>query len=131
MSTATTTPNPMFISDSNDPVVAQVYDQCKSWASGASPTISTVTAFVMQLMAVTQRAVAEKGKGPYKKKVVLTVLRKILENDVGWSSEADRQTILSLVETTVPSIIDASVSVARGEYDLAKQVQAVGKACCC
>ena len=130
MSPATTTPTPLFISDSNDPVVAQVYAQCKSWASGASPTISTVTAFVMQLMAVTQRAVAEKGKGPYKK-VVLTVLRKILENDVELFSDADRQTILSLVETTVPSIIDASVSVARGEYDLAKQVQAVGKACCC
>ena len=124
------TPNPLFIANSNDPVVAQVYTQCKAWASGDPPTISSVTAFVMQLMAVTQQAVAEKGKGPYKKRVVLTVLRKILENDVRWGSEADKQTILTLVETTVPSIIDTSVSVARGEYDLAKQVQAVKQACC-
>lgn len=115
----------------DDPVVAQVYEQCKFWSEGESPSISSITPFVMQLISVTQSIVTEKGKGAYKKQVVLTVLRKILENDVQFGSEDDERTIMMILETTVPGIIDTAVGIATGEIDLAKHAQQIGAACNC
>ena len=121
----------------NDPIVAQVYEQSKSWAEGDPPSIASVVSFVTQLITTVQSMVTEKAKGPYKKQVVLTVLRKILENDVQWGSEADEATIMRMLETTVPSIIDTAVGIATGEIDLEKRARKIGRIwkacfpCCC
>ena len=118
----------------DDPIVAQVYDQCKSWAEGGDPSIASITPFVMQLISCVQSIVNEKGKGPYKKQVVLTVLRKILENDVQWGSDSDEATIMMILETTVPTIIDTAIRIATGEIDLAKQARQISAGCkalCC
>lgn len=103
--------------------VEAVYDVARDWVvtRGGSVDASSVVRFVVHLIAVTQRTVTEPGRGPYKKAVVLTVLRRVLRHDVTWGSDLDRANLMLVAEMAVPSMIDAAVGIARGDLDLGKR----------
>ena len=93
-----------------DPAVTQLYGIAQDWIKGhEQPGPANLVVFATALMCAAQRLV--KGRGSYKKTVVLTVLARAIENEVEFSSEADKQAVLGLVETMVPPAIDAIVNV--------------------
>ena len=120
----------------DDPIVVNIYTLAREWTVGNNVTPSNIINFITYVMTSTQKLVTEKGNGQYKKRVVMTVLRKIVKNDIEFSSEEDKQVVSSLVETLAPSAIDTVVGIATGKIDLgkhARQAANIWKACfpCC
>ena len=120
----------------DDPIVVNIYTLAREWTVGNNVTPSNIINFITYVMTSTQKLVKEKGNGQYKKRVVMTVLRKIVKNDIEFSSEEDKQVVSSLVETLAPSAIDTVVGIATGKIDLgkhARQAANIWKACfpCC
>ena len=118
----------------NDPAVEQLYNIAQTW-SQSSPSPATIVPFTVALMKAAQGIVLEKGRGPYKKQLVVTVLRLILERETDLTS-SDRAALMLALETIVPPTIDVAVGIASGEIDLEKQANKcakVWKACfpCC
>ena len=118
--------SPTTTTTTNDPVVEQLYNLAKTWTE-SSPTPATLVPFTVSLMTAVQGIVTEKGKGPYKKQVVLTVLRIIIEHEANCLSSDDRQALVLALETTVPSAIDVAVGISTGEIDLQKHATQCGK----
>ena len=120
----------------DDPIVVNIYTLAREWTVGNNVTPSNIINFITYVMTSTQKLVTEKGNGQYKKRVVMTVLRKIVKNDIDFSNETDKQVIENLVETLAPSAIDTVVGIATGKIDLGKhahQAANIWKACfpCC
>ncbi len=120
----------------DDPIVVNIYTLAREWTVGNNVTPSNIINFITYVMTSTQKLVTEKGNGQYKKRVVMTVLRKIVKNDIEFSGEEDKQVVSSLVETLGPSAIDTVVGIATGKIDLGKhahQAANIWKACfpCC
>jgi len=120
----------------DDPIVVNIYTLAREWTVGNNVTPSNIINFITYVMTSTQKLVTEKGNGQYKKRVVMTVLRKIVKNDIEFSGEEDKQVVSSLVETLAPSAIDTVVGIATGKIDLgkhARQAANIWKACfpCC
>jgi hypothetical protein len=120
----------------DDPIVVNIYTLAREWTVGNNITPTNLINFITYVMTSTQKFVTEKGNGQYKKRVVMTVLRKIVKNDIEFINESDKQVIESLVETLAPAAIDTVIGIATGKIDIGKQAQQVAnvwKACfpCC
>ena len=107
----------------DDPIVVNIYTLAREWTVGNNVTPSNIINFITYVMTSTQKLVTEKGNGQYKKRVVMTVLRKIVKNDIEFSGEEDKQVVSSLVETLAPSAIDTVVGIATGKIDLGKHAR--------
>jgi len=79
-----------------------------------------VIPFTIHLIQVVQRLVIEGRRGEYKKQVVLTVLRLIIERDSSMP-EDDKAALFLALDTTIPSTIDVAVGIATGRIDLEKE----------
>ncbi len=120
----------------DDPIVVNIYTLAREWTVGNNITPTNLINFITYVMTSTQKFVTEKGNGQYKKRVVMTVLRKIVKNDVEFINESDKQVVESLVETLAPAAIDTVIGIATGKINIGKQAQQVAnvwKACfpCC
>lgn len=120
----------------DDPIVVNIYTLAREWTVGNNITPTNLINFITYVMTSTQKFVTEKGNGQYKKRVVMTVLRKIVKNDIEFINESDKQVVESLVETLAPAAIDTVIGIATGKIDIGKQAQQVAniwKACfpCC
>ena len=120
---------PVAKPDMDDARVRQLYSIAKMWASSEEVNAGSIITFATTLMSSVEELITEKGSGPYKKSVVLSVLGLVLENDVVWESEATKQTILSLLRTTIPPMIDTIVKVAKGEIDIHKYLTRFSPCC--
>lgn len=112
-----------------DPIVDQLYLQAKNWVEDEPLEAANVITFAARLIAVTQNVVREKAKGPYKKKVVLTILFRLVDESEDLSDDA-KQHLRYILDTTVPPSIDTMISIGKGELDLAKNIQNIKKICC-
>ena len=124
------------ITVADDPIVVNIYTLAREWTVGNNITPTNLINFITYVMTSTQKFVTEKGNGQYKKRVVMTVLRKIVKNDIEFIDESDKQVVESLVETLAPAAIDTVIGIATGKIDIGKQAQQVAnvwKACfpCC
>ena len=109
-----------------DPAVNQLYAIAEDWLKGhEQPGPANLVAFAAALMCAAQRLV--KGKGSYKKTVVLTVMARAIESEVEFASDADRQAVLGLVETMVPPAIDAIVGIGEQLFN----PENIAAACAC
>jgi hypothetical protein len=112
-----------------DPVVNELYTTARQWCKDEPLEVSNVITFAARLIAATQRLVTEKGRGSYKKQVVLTVLYRLVEEDEELSNDT-KQRLRYVLDTTVPPSIDTMVAIGRGEFDLAKTITKVAGSCC-
>lgn len=111
----------------DDPLVVAVYQQAKQWVVDGGPVgPATIISFATYLMCVVQKSAA-KGSGPYKKKVVLTVIRRVVA-EIDFASEADRAAVVQLVNTLVPPAIDA---IKEAGTNLAAQLPTTQTKCPC
>jgi len=103
----------------SDPRAERLYQIAKKWASGHKVTTASIITFVMVLIASLQEIVTEPSHGKYKKRVLLTVLRKVIDEEE-FENEEDKMLISVMVDSTVPMVIDAAVGIATGQIDLHK-----------
>lgn len=118
--TSSVTPTLSFESD---PRVAQLYSIAKRWAHDPDSSVNagTIITFVTTLIATVQQLFTEPHTGSYKSDVLVHVLTLVLENDVDWKGdETSKQTVLALMQFSIPNIIRTAIGVARGEIDLGK-----------
>jgi hypothetical protein len=113
----------------SDPRVKILYETAKKWAGGHAVTAGSVISFATFLIAAVQELVTETQAGPYKKQVLLTVLRMVIMNDIPFDSDSDRQTVLGVVEFAVPVFIDTAIGIARGDIDLHKMFASCSPCC--
>lgn len=109
-----------------DALFSQVYDQVKTWAAAErAVNPQNILNFSLKVMALTQELAELRQDGPRKKRLVLAILRKIVEEEV---PEDSQQALLILLEPDglVGTGIDMAVSAARGA--LVKLPQ--GGGCC-
>ena len=91
--------------EEDDPIINNMHSIANTWIEReGSFTLSSLVPFVTHLMQSVQKIA--KGKGAYKKQVILTVLRKIVAAKV----EAGQQEMFTnCINTMVPPMIDTMV----------------------
>lgn len=106
-----------------------LYNAITQWMHEKKLTLDTgsMIAITMQLMTVAQ-SIATPGNGPYKRKLVLQVLMKLVEELGPCITERNLQCITTLIRTTIPPLIDMSISLVNGNVDLGKDVNVTN--CC-
>jgi hypothetical protein len=112
-----------------DPRVKMLYAQAKKWAAGHTVDAGSVITFVTVLIAALQEIVKEPRSGGYKKKVLMTVLRMVIENDVVFNVPGDRAVIMAIVNSTVPVFIDTAIGIAVGDINLGKLFASCSPCC--
>lgn len=112
-----------------DPKVLKLYEIGKVFAAGTQIDAASIITFCTTLISAVQDLVKEKGQGKRKKEMVLTVLRLVI-NDVDTLSPSDKQTVLAILDTTVPVFIDTAIGIATGDIDLRKEWNKYFGDCC-
>jgi hypothetical protein len=116
----------------SDPVVGEIYKIASTWTTNNSLTLPSLVTFTTHLMSVVQRLVGD-NKGPYKKRVVLTVLRRVVdEADQSVLGEDSKVAIRSALDSIVPAVIDAAVGISVGDIQIkaVKALNALPCRCC-
>ena len=113
----------------NDPNAVYIYTLGKKWASKQYPTPTNIVALALLLVKEIQTLVKKRHMGDYKKRIVIDVLKHIMRKDVKWKTELDRESVLFIIEETLPSVIDISVQVALGDFNIGKMKKSF-KLCC-
>ena len=111
----------------DDKNVKEVYEQIKEYVDGDRITSATLISLVTHLIPITQKVIIDKHKGPYKKKVVITVLKMIIDDSK--LNDSNKETLHLVVQSTIPFTIDTMVGIAKGDIDLAKYKESVEKCC--
>ena len=88
--------------------------------------LDTLVNFSLTLIPVIQDLITGPHKGVYKKRLLLKVIILIVEQNIEWDSEKDKQLALSIVENVLPNTINTAIAISKGIIDLGK-----GKKNCC
>ncbi len=113
----------------NDPKVTAIYNQLKYWIDGSQElNASSMVMLVTQVIALVQQEIPEHGKGEYKKDVAMQVIKMIV-NDSKLDAGA-KASLNLLLDSTVPSMIDAMVSISRQEIDFHKVKKSLSNCLC-
>jgi len=108
----------------NDAHVKAVYTHLKSWIDGSQELdASSMVMLVTQVIGLIQREIPEHGQGDYKKQIALTVIRLVIKDSE--LTDVAKANLTLLVDTTVPTMIDAMISIAKNKIDLGKATNAV------
>lgn len=87
--------------------------------------IHNIVNFAVLLIPCVQNLISGNNKGQYKKQLLLKVITLVLEKEVKWDNEKDKNLALSIVETVLPNAIDISIGIGKGLINLGKN-----KKCC-
>ena len=122
----------MSYTDPEDPLFSECYDTVRGWVvqeRDVGP--ATILGFVSRVMALLQAMVALRHSGARKKRLCLSIVRKVVMTEVQFARDGDRAAVeaLLLPGGLVDGGIDVFVSVARGA--LGKVVAVSSGAGCC
>ena len=107
--------NPM-----HDSRIEMLYETAAKWARSEGVDAGNITSFVLVLISVIEELFTEPHSGSFKKKAVLHVINKVLENEVKWDSPDTKAVVFAIVNTTVPLMIDTLVGIATGKINVGK-----------
>jgi hypothetical protein len=98
--------------------IIQVYNQIKSWVDKTDePNASNIIVLVTLLIKCVENIFGDKS-GSYKKNLVLKVLQKVI-NESKLTDNA-KASLLDLVNTTIPVVIDTMINIANKQVDINK-----------
>lgn len=104
------------------------YDTIKGWLKKDEVLDSqNILAFTVKIIKLVESATREKGA--YKKQLVID-LTKCLVKEMSYPDPQTKQTVLALIDSTLPGFIDITISVATGEVNLGKKCKKFKKWCC-
>ncbi len=107
------------------------YDTIRNWITKDEELdTQNILAFTVRVMTLVQNMSTDKG--PYKKMLAIDLIKRLVV-EINYSDELIRKATLEFIETNLPSFIDVSVGLARGDIDIGKNIKTVKKcfARCC
>ena len=114
---------------SSTPTFNACYDQIKGWVSKEQDiTVDSVLILLPRIMRVVQVSVKEKKQGTYKKKLVLSLCQKLVEDCV--TDDTVRDSVLAGLNLAGPALVDITVDVALGNINIMKQIKKCKFLCC-
>ena len=113
----------------DDPRIAKLYDVAKAWANTRQVSVASVITFVTYLISSAESLVREAHAGEFKKSLIMTVLHKVVEHDIPFQTDDDRQAVLAVIDLAVPVFIDTAIGIAKGDIDIGK-IFVSCSACC-
>lgn len=99
-----------------DASVNKVYNLIRN----AELSLDTLDDIVVDLIRITQNIIKDKGKGQYKKRIVMIVLRRLLNDSEHKLSPTTANILATVIETVVPHTIDMLIGVAKGDILIGK-----------
>ena len=123
------TPNELV----EDPWASVVYEKARLWAKGNGGVDSgSVLLFGIAMIKVIEGLMKSvgHGHGDHKISILMTVMRLVINNDIEWSSEQDRQDVLFVLEKAVPSFVKEIIMISKGEKDIGKLFGIDWNSCC-
>jgi len=116
-----------------DPWASVVYEKARLWAKGNGGVDSgSILLFGIAMIKVIEKMMKPVGHGygEHKISILMTVLRLVIENDIDWSSDQDKQDVLFVLEEAVPSFVKEIIMVSKGEKDIGKLFGVDWDQCC-
>jgi len=104
----------------SDPRILKLYELAKQWTKTRTVSAASVITFVTYLISATESLIKDTGQGQYKKAAVLTVLRAVVENDIPFQTQEDKDAVLAVLTLVVPVFIDTAIGLATGQIDIGK-----------
>lgn len=104
----------------SDPRILKLYELAKQWTKTRTVSAASVITFVTYLISATESLIKDTGQGQYKKAAVLTVLRAVVENDIPFQTQEDKDAVLAILTLVVPVFIDTAIGLATGQIDIGK-----------
>lgn len=101
-----------------DPNINIVYNKIKHISQTKELKPDSIVFLVTMLIPIVQQVVVDHGKGSYKKQLVLSVIKLIITNS--YLDQHSQDSLILLVDTTIPVVVDSLISVARGTINLGK-----------
>ena len=98
----------------------RIYKLMKQAMGGRTFDASNFLHAVTIAISVVQEANNEPHNGPYKKLLVLNLLKRAMQDGQLGVPPEDRDTVIQLLDIAVPAFIDVSISIAHGVIDLGK-----------
>ena len=112
-----------------DPWATILYEKARMWAKGSGGVDeASIFDFTMALVKVVELMMKDVGghHGQHKIRLVMTIVRLVIENDVVWPDEATKTMVSNILELSIPNFIRTMILIAKGEIDLGKTF---GKCC--
>jgi hypothetical protein len=106
-----------------DPWATTLYEKARMWAKGSGGVDSaSIFDFSIALVKVIELMMKDVGRhhGQHKIRLVMTVVRLVLENDVVWPDQQTKTLVTNILELSIPNFIPTMIAIARGEVDLGK-----------
>ena len=108
--------------DHSDENIWVILEQSKNWLQGKKLNACNIMELVTSMMANVQKIVIDCKQGVYKKKLILTVLHKIIKS-LKFDTDDEKNKLIILITETVPSTIDLLINVQKGAVDLLKNAK--------
>lgn len=108
-----------------DSTTLELYNRFKGWGNRSLHASDMIT-MVTLLIPMVQKLINGKGQGAYKKRIILDVLELIIGDST--LEPSDKQSLILVLHTTIPPVIDTLISVAKGDLDIGKIIKSTG--CC-
>jgi hypothetical protein len=99
-----------------DAITEDVLQQVKAAIAGRHFTANTFISLVTLVMQFVEKSL--NATGPEKKQVAMNVIGKLVQEIP--MEDSHREIVLTIVNTTLPKIIDFIISAANGEFDFSK-----------
>ena len=112
--------------DENNEYVKKILEHSRHWLQGKKLSTFNIMELVTQLIPYTQKVMNEKGLGPMKKKVIMSVLL-ILVDSLKFGDDNEKQKIKDIIEETIPNSIDLMIGISKGDINFQKIIKQSGK----
>lgn len=106
-----------------DPWATTLYEKARMWAKGnGGVDAASIFDFAMALVKVIELMMKDVGghHGRHKIRLVMTVVRLVIKNDVVWPDEATKTMVSNILELSIPNFIRTMIKISKGEIDLGK-----------
>ena len=95
----------------------EVYDAIKDSVTDGIDSSNIIT-IISNLIPLVEKVIKEKHQGPLKKQIVIEVLTMLVNDSV--TNQNVKNTLLLIIHTTVPTVIDTMIDIGKGNIDLGK-----------
>ena len=112
----------------------ELYKAGKLWVKITPPNPTNIVFLTIHLVKEIQKCIRDPSLGEYKKELVISVLKEIINNEVKFDDDIKREAIIFIIDETMPATIDMTIGIAKGDFDLGKKFKRMRKGCtllCC
>ena len=110
-----------------DPNIEIIYNKLLVLGKCDKIGADSIVILTLNLIPIVQKLITESSAGQYKKKLVLSVLKLIIDKST--IDTNSKKSLYILLETTIPVTIDSFINIAKGNVNLHKLTTRTTKCC--